>query len=93
MKALKYENSFEIGDRIRAYDFQPMEGRNECYLEGVIVDTTTEPGYRAFVVECDTDVFDGLMHDTRIGHKIFVPMETSNDYDGRITSVKSSTAA
>jgi len=83
---LKFEESFVIGDRIKAYDFEPIPGREECFIEGTIIDTTSEPGYLAFVVECDNDVFGGsVVHDDRIGKHIFVPMETSMDYDNRIT--------
>lgn len=29
---LKFENTAEIGDRIRAYDFEPMPGRDDCKI-------------------------------------------------------------
>jgi len=34
---LKYENTANVGDVIRAYDFANY-GNNECYLEGLVVD-------------------------------------------------------
>ena len=39
------------GDVIRAYDFKPMLGRDDCYIEGRVVDAhSTELGFQAYKV-------------------------------------------
>ena len=35
---LKYEKTAEIGDVIKAFDFQPMPGRGNCYITGKVLD-------------------------------------------------------
>jgi len=40
------------GDTIRAYDFKPMTGREDCYIEGRVVDVNnTEQGYQSYKIE------------------------------------------
>ena len=87
---LKYENTAQLSDRIRAYDFMPMQGRNPDYIEGMVMEITDERGYKAFKIFCDADVWDGqpcVDSGSRIGKFVFVPMETSHDYDGRIVKL------
>lgn len=87
---LKYENTANIGDNIMAYDFQPMAGRNPDYVEGTVVEITSERGYKAFKIICTLDVWNGkVLNDngSRIHTFVYVPMETSHDYDGRIVKL------
>jgi hypothetical protein len=80
---LKYEH-LGIGTRIRAYDFEPMTGRRNRYVEGKIVDkTVTEDHWKALVIECDTDSSypEG---EGRVGIQVFVPMEVAMEYNGRV---------
>ena len=35
---LKHENVANVGDKIRANDFMPREGRNACYIEGTVIE-------------------------------------------------------
>ena len=37
IKMTNFENTAEIGDTIRSFDFKPMPGRNDSYVEGVVV--------------------------------------------------------
>lgn len=92
MKKLKFEGFAERGDVIRGYDFKPMQGRNDCYVEGTVEGVTNEMGYKAYKVTCTKDVFDGV--DTpkgkgsRVGKIVFVPMEVSfMEYDARIINL------
>ena len=70
-----------LNTTIRAYDFQPMQGRKDMYIEGVITGI-------------DTDQFDGYMvqvtKDSDGDRTIVkVPMEVSFlEYDERITILK-----
>ena len=93
---LKYENTAEIGDLIKAYDFEPVEGRPDAYLVGRVlrkgpVYVEIEPGRKAYV--CDgytvyvTDSVSGSdkLDMDRIGREMYVPYETAIwDYDGRV---------
>lgn len=93
MKKLKFENAATIGDTIRGYDFKPMVGRNDCYVEGTVEAVTNEVGYKAFKVTCTKDVFDGVetpkeAKGSRVGKVVFVPMEVSfMEYDARIINL------
>ena len=89
---LKFENVATVGDYIRAYDFKPMRGRMDCYVEGEVVAITNEHGYKAFKIKVRNDVFGGEMQEeegkTRNGQEVFVPMEVSfMEYDSRILNL------
>jgi hypothetical protein len=92
MKKLKFEGAAAVGDTIRGYDFKPMVGRNDCYVEGTVEAVTNEVGYKAFKVTCTKDVFDGVENakgkGSRVGKIVFVPMEVSfMEYDARIINL------
>lgn len=81
---LKFENIAHIGQVIRAYDFKPMVGREDVFVEGTVVDVNDNGGYKAFVIRVtkDTSAMD------RVGEFIYVPMEVSFlEYDSRIVNL------
>ena len=89
---LKFETIAKVGDFIRAYDFKPMFGRNDCYIEGRVVNISDRQGYKAFEVLGATDVFDGKkktgVRSSRINKIVFVPMEVDfMEYDARIINL------
>ena len=89
---MKFEKVAKVGQTIRGYDFKPMAGRNDCYVEGVVEGITNEMGYRAFKVTCTKDVFDGETQPkgkgSRVGKIVFVPMEVSfMEFDARIINL------
>ena len=88
---LKFEKIAKIGDYIRAYDFKPMRGRMDCYIEGEVLEITTQPGYKAYKIKVKNDVAEGRMDDsnfTRNGCEVFVPMQVSfMEYDFRIMNL------
>jgi hypothetical protein len=85
-KMLKFETIATIGEKIRAYDFEPMHGREECFIEGFIQAITSERGYSAFEVLCVRDsMIAGKF--SRIGHIVYVPLETNMDYDNRVSVI------
>jgi hypothetical protein len=89
---LKFEKIATVGDVIRAYDFKPMYGRNDCYVEGKVISITNETGYKAYKIECIHDFFDGKfrkgVRSSRVGKNVFVPMEVSfMEYDARIINL------
>lgn len=78
---LKFEG-YNIGTDIRAFDFEPMELRDHCFIEGTITGIQDVP-FKAYIIEVTHDSMaeDGW---TRLGQIAYVPMETSRDYDGRV---------
>lgn len=89
MNKLKFEG-FGLGQKIRAYDFKPVEGRGDCYVEGRItsVDTSDNPrGYNYYAIVCSADILGGVPTIHRIGQTICVPMQTSMDWDDRVTLI------
>lgn len=85
----------QIGDIIRAYDFKPMIGRDDCYIEGRVIDRdTTQQGYRAYRVVVTRDHFgdDEVSTqpgpDSRVGLEMYVPYRVSfMEYPGRIINL------
>lgn len=89
---LKFEKIASVGDIIRAYDFKPMYGRSDCFVEGRVEAITNETGYKAYKITCINDFFDGKfrkgVRSSRVGKVVFVPMEVSfMEYDARILNL------
>jgi hypothetical protein len=81
-----------IGDTIRGYDFKPMVGRGDCYVEGVVQDINETQGYAAFEILCDKVVFNGEVESKResvlLGKTIYVPVQVSfMEYPGRVMNL------
>ena len=84
MKAEK----FEVRDVIRSYDFKPMVGREDCFVEGEILEITNEQGYNAFKIVVTKDSWSDAEDKGRVGEIVFVPLEVShNDYPGRVINL------
>lgn len=88
---LKFQNAAAVGDTIRAYDFKPMTGREDCYVEGVVTKIDNR-GYDCFVITVTKDVFDGQVQPrgehSRVDHQVFVPFQVSfMEYDARIINL------
>lgn len=85
---LKFEGKFPNGTHVRAYDFEPLRGRMDSYIEGILNgEFTDENGVKFLLVECTHDVHGGKQYLDRVGYTVRVPMETSMDYDHRIIEV------
>lgn len=89
MKTLKFEKAAFPGDIIRGYDFKPMAGREDCYLEGKVLEVSNEMGYKAFKILVSKEVFSGeVVTDHFVGKTVFVPLEVSfMEYDARIINL------
>lgn len=84
-------------DTIRAYDFKPMLGRTDCFVEGVVLDSgDTSQGYQAYKIRVTRDVFDGKEFKeagykamgNRVGNIVFVPWRVSfMEFQGRIINL------
>ena len=84
------------GDTIRSYDFKPMLGRSDCFVEGKVLDCAdTTKGYQAYKIRITRDVFDGKEFNemgykdlgNRVGEIVFVPWRTNRDYQGRVINL------
>lgn len=87
---LKYEGKFKGGDTIRAYDFEPMKGRLDSYIEGVVTGTKAIPemgGARVYTIAITKDM-PTTTHRDRTGDEGYVPMEVAfGEYEGRVVKV------
>ena len=93
---MKHSNKAVIGDTIRAYDFAPMAGRGDAYVEGIVEDVNNrENGYMAYKIKVIADKFIGDVEttpsqDNRIGQIVYVPHEVSfMEFDFRVINMRS----
>jgi len=90
---LKFQNIAKIGQTIRAYDFKPMVGRSDCFVEGKVLAIDNSQGYKAFKIRVSKDVFDNKEftesgYGSRVTKEVFVPMQVSfMEYDARIINL------
>jgi hypothetical protein len=87
---LKNARLATVGDVIRSYDFKPMVGREDCFVEGKVIEANNkEHGYSAFKILVSKEVFSGeKVTDNLVGKFVYVPHEVSfMEYDGRILNL------
>lgn len=81
----------EPRDVIRSYDFKPMYGRPDCFVEGRVIELTDEPGYSAIKIEVLVDQFGEHRFENaggRCGEIVYVPLQVSfMDYPGRVINL------
>jgi len=77
------------GDVIRAYDFKPMVGRDDCFIEGEVIDAhSNEQGYQAYRIRVTRDSWSDSEDKGRVGIEMFVPWRVSfNDFQGRVMNL------
>ena len=77
------------GDVIRAYDFKPMLGRDDCYIEGQVLDTNnTDNGYQAYKILVTKDSWSDAQDKGRLGIVMFVPWRVSfSEFQGRVMNL------
>lgn len=78
---------FQVGQRIRAYDFKPRPEIRDRYIEGEILAVNeqgdTEASWAHYVVRVDVDTAFAVGQD-RVGTLTYVPLETTFDWDCRV---------
>jgi hypothetical protein len=90
---MKFTNIAKVGDIIRAYDFKPMAGRDDAFVEGIVEEVNcTEPGYNCFKITATADKFEKYEtvsdKENRVGRIVFVPHQVSfMEYDSRIINL------
>jgi hypothetical protein len=83
----------EVGDLIKGFDFQPCPGRPDMYVVGIVrkIGMVEPEGYFAYHIDCVYDSYDkeskNVCLSSRVGKTVFVPVQTSMDYDGRVSKV------
>jgi hypothetical protein len=97
MKPCKFAKIAKIDQIIRAYDFKPMAGRTDCFVEGKVIETCNKDrGYDAYKIRVTRDCFDGREFTesgykslgNRVGEIVFVPHEVSfMEYDARVMNL------
>jgi hypothetical protein len=78
------------GDIIRAYDFKPMAGREDCFIEGTVIDAhSTEQGYQAYKIRVTNDSWrEGADDKGRIGIEMYVPWRVDfSEFQGRVMNL------
>jgi len=86
---LKFEKTAEIGDLIKAYDFQPMSDRGDSYIVGKVTDKGMANGmYLAYTVDVIHRVFGGDVCDRNTDNVSYVPFECGfMEYDERVSKI------
>lgn len=85
----KFANIAEVGDVIRAYDFKPMVGREDSFVEGTVVAKGFNNYclYECYEIVTTKQVTMGKKQKT-IGRTFYIPFEVSfMEYDGRIMNL------
>jgi hypothetical protein len=78
----------KAGDVIRSYDFKPILGREDCFVEGMVIEATAEQGYLAYKIHVTRDSWSDSKDPGRFGKVIFVPVAVAyNDYPGRVMNL------
>ena len=77
------------GDVIRAYDFKPMTGREDCFIEGRVIDAhNNENGYQAYKIVVTKDSWSDSEDKGRVGIEMFVPWRVSfSEFQGRVINL------
>ena len=53
---LKFENTAEVGDTIKAFDFEPIPGRGQSFIMGVVTAKgMTEYGVKGYTIDVGVD--------------------------------------
>ena len=83
-----------VGDVIRSYDFKPMVGREDCFVEGVVesecteIGTRTDQGYTAYKITVTKDSWSDATDKGRVGKIVYVPVQVSfMEYAGRVINL------
>ena len=89
---MKHENKANIGDTIRAYDFLPREGVNDCYIQGKVIEkgTCDNKYYQCYKISLTKRISNGKDITPDTSNKIwYVPFEIDFDeHDTRVTKIE-----
>ena len=82
---LNFENTAEIGDVVRSWDFKPMEDRGDCFIEGIVVGKDD----MMFEIVVQKRVFDGDVVDVTPGEAVRTAFKVLlMEWEDRITKLE-----
>jgi hypothetical protein len=86
---MKFEDTAEVGDLIKAFDFQPMSDREDSYIVGHVTDKgLCENGYLAYTINVIHRVIGGDIDDSHPETHSYVPFEVFfMEYDERVSKI------
>ena len=80
-----HANEANVGDTVRSWDFKPMEGRGDCYVEGIVF--KKEAGLYHIAVQ--NRVWDGEDVAPMPGEIVQTAFESFfMEWEGRITKLE-----
>lgn len=83
----KFEATAEVGDLVKCYDFEPMEGRPERYVVGRVVEKGWIADY--FIQGYRVEVLEDTCYPAGARDEIVAPFEVMFlEHDVRITRVE-----
>ena len=90
---MKFEETAEVGDLIKAFDFQPRSDLEDSYIVGHVTDKgMCENGYLAYTINVIHRVIGGVIDDSTSAKyswdKGYVPFEKFfMEYDERVSKI------
>jgi hypothetical protein len=88
---LKFENTANLTDIIKAYDFEPMPDRPDSYVMGPVLQKgpiyapITKDGPKVYICDGYTIMCTHDSCGNRVGEEVFVPFEMGfTDFDNRV---------
>ena len=89
---LKFENTAEVGDMIRALDFEPIPDRPDSYVTGRVVEKgaiyVEIDGVERYLCHGYSIVCQYCTNGKRVGMTIYVPFESGfTDFDTRVENL------
>ena len=80
-----HANEANVGDTVRSWDFKPMEGRGDCFIEGIVIGKDD----MLFEIAVQKRVFDGDVVDVTPGETVRTAFKTLfMEWAGRITKLE-----
>jgi len=82
-----------VGDLIRAYDFEPIPGRPDMYVVGIVKEIGwIRNEYIGYTIECVYDTMYKVAGAneicSRVGRTVYVPVQLMiMEFDGRVTKI------
>jgi hypothetical protein len=93
VETLKYETVANVGDIIKAYDFQPRGKNNlESYTVGVVQEKGKHPkdGWACYTITPIFRLCEGVIQTNESGlpyDRIYVPFQSIFDFENRVTKI------
>jgi|TARA_R110000765_G_C18889584_1_gene602926 hypothetical protein len=85
---MKFEKTAEIGDLIKAFDFQPNPNHADSYIVGKVTDKgMSASGYLAYTIDVIHRVMSGKVI-AQVNNTSYVPFECGfMEYDERVSKI------